>query len=112
MTYQDVYAAWQNDPEAFWMQAASGIDWIRPPSKALFGDRAPLYEWFSDGIVNACWNAVDRHVEAGGRVLGGHVPPEVSARVAAWLAEAGVRVRTDHPVPRPDRGALRVEAFG
>ena len=37
-------------------------------------------------------------VEAGGRVLGGHVPPEVSARVAAWLAEAGVRVRTDHPV--------------
>ncbi|KGJ21264.1 propionyl-CoA synthetase [Paracoccus sanguinis] len=65
MTYQDVYAAWQNDPEAFWMQAASGIDWIRPPSKALFDDRAPLYEWFSDGIVNACWNAVDRHVEAG-----------------------------------------------
>ena len=65
MTYQDVYAAWKNDPEAFWMQAAAGIDWFRPPSKALFDDKAPFYEWFSDGLVNACWNAVDRHVEAG-----------------------------------------------
>ena len=65
MTYQDVYAAWKNDPEAFWMNAAQGIDWIKPPSKALFDDRAPLYEWFADGVVNACWNAVDRHVEAG-----------------------------------------------
>ena len=65
MTYQDVYAAWKNDPEAFWMQAAGEIDWFRPPSKALFDDKAPFYEWFSDGLVNACWNAVDRHVEAG-----------------------------------------------
>jgi len=47
------------------MQAAQGIDWIKPPSKALFDDRAPLYEWFADGVLNACWNAVDRHVEAG-----------------------------------------------
>ncbi|KGJ13053.1 propionyl-CoA synthetase [Paracoccus sanguinis] len=65
MGYQDVYSAWKNDPEAFWMQAAQGIDWIKPPSKALFDDRAPLYEWFADGVLNACWNAVDRHVEAG-----------------------------------------------
>jgi hypothetical protein len=33
--------------------------------KALFDDNAPLYEWFADGKVNGCWNAVDRHVEAG-----------------------------------------------
>ena len=65
MRYQDVYSAWKADPEAFWMDAAKGIDWIRPPGKALFDDRAPLYEWFADGVVNACWNAVDRHVEAG-----------------------------------------------
>lgn len=65
MSYQDVYAAWKNDPEAFWMEAASRIDWVTPPSKALFDERAPFYEWFSDGQINACWNAVDRHVEAG-----------------------------------------------
>jgi propionyl-CoA synthetase len=65
MAYKDVYAAWQSDPEAFWMQAASGIDWTQPPSKALCAENAPLYEWFSDARVNTCWNAVDRHVEAG-----------------------------------------------
>jgi len=63
--YADVYAAWQADPEAFWMEAAGAVDWMRPPSKALFADKAPLYEWFSDGLTNTCWNAVDRHVEAG-----------------------------------------------
>ncbi len=65
MAYKDVYAAWRADPEAFWMQAADTIDWERKPSRALFADNAPLYEWFADGMVNTCWNAVDRHVEAG-----------------------------------------------
>ncbi|TMV59264.1 propionyl-CoA synthetase, partial [Thioclava sp. BHET1] len=65
MTYQEVYAAWKAEPEAFWMQAAQSIDWIRPPSKALFDENAPIYEWFKDGLVNACWNALDRHVAAG-----------------------------------------------
>lgn len=63
--YARLYAQWQADPETFWMNAAEGIDWITPPSRALDDDRAPLYEWFSDGRLNACWNAVDRHVEAG-----------------------------------------------
>jgi len=65
MGYKEVYAGWQADPEGFWMEAAQAIDWEKKPSKALFGDNAPLYEWFSDGMVNTCWNAVDRHVEAG-----------------------------------------------
>jgi len=65
MAYKDVYAAWQKDPEAFWMEAAGAITWDKSPSKALFDDNAPLYEWFSDGLANTCYNAVDRHVEAG-----------------------------------------------
>ncbi len=65
MGYRDVYDGWKADPEAFWMQAATGIDWVTPPSRALNDSRAPLYEWFTDGMVNTCWNAVDRHVEAG-----------------------------------------------
>ncbi|WP_134679004.1 propionyl-CoA synthetase [Paracoccus ravus] len=65
MAYREVYDAWKADPEAFWMQAAGAIDWVRAPSKALFDENAPIYEWFSDGMVNACWNAVDRHVLAG-----------------------------------------------
>ena len=65
MSYTEIYQAWKADPEAFWMEAASAIDWDRPPSRALEDSRAPLYEWFTDGMVNTCWNAVDRHVAAG-----------------------------------------------
>ncbi|MEM6577445.1 MAG: propionate-CoA ligase PrpE [Pseudomonadota bacterium] len=65
MGYKDVYEGWRADPDAFWMQAAEGIDWVEKPSKALFDENAPLYEWFCDGRVNGCWNAVDRHVAAG-----------------------------------------------
>nr|WP_309501528.1 propionate-CoA ligase PrpE [uncultured Roseovarius sp.] len=65
MAYKDVYDSWKADPEAFWMQAAEAIDWTRKPSKALFDDNAPLYEWYCDGMVNTCYNAVDRHVENG-----------------------------------------------
>ncbi|EBA05314.1 propionate--CoA ligase [Rhodobacteraceae bacterium HTCC2150] len=65
MTYADVYNGWKNDPEAFWMEAAEAVDWIKKPSRALFAEDAPIYEWFKDGVVNACYNAVDRHVENG-----------------------------------------------
>jgi propionyl-CoA synthetase len=65
MGYKETYAAWQTDPDSFWMEAAKAIDWDEPPTRALFDDAAPLYEWFSDGKVNTCWNAVDRHVKAG-----------------------------------------------
>ncbi|SLN53659.1 Acetyl-coenzyme A synthetase [Roseovarius albus] len=65
MVYKEVYERWQSDPEAFWMEAAEAIDWDQKPSKALFDDNAPLYEWFCDGKVNGCYNAVDRHVENG-----------------------------------------------
>ena len=66
MGYKDVYDRWKADPEAFWMSAAGAIDWERKPSKALFDGKAPIYEWFSDGLTNTCWNAVDRHVETRG----------------------------------------------
>ncbi len=65
MGYADIYAKWKADPEGFWMDAAGAIDWAQKPSRALNSQNAPLYEWFADGMVNTCWNAVDRHVLAG-----------------------------------------------
>ena len=65
MTYKDVYNSWKSNPEAFWMDQANAIDWVKPPSRALNDDNAPLYEWYSDAQVNTCYNAVDRHVENG-----------------------------------------------
>lgn len=65
MSYAEVYGRWQSDPEGFWMEQAEAIDWVKKPSKALWDENAPLYEWYVDGEVNTCWNAVDRHVENG-----------------------------------------------
>jgi len=65
MTYADIYKRSLDDPDGFWMEQAEAIDWDQRPSKALFSENAPLYEWFKDAKVNTCYNAVDRHVEAG-----------------------------------------------
>lgn len=65
MGYRDVYDGWKADPQGFWMQEAQKIDWFEQPTKALFDEKAPIYEWFADGVVNTCWNALDRHIEAG-----------------------------------------------
>ena len=64
-TYQALYETWKNDPEGFWLDAAKDIDWITPPTKALDDSNPPFYRWFADAECNTCWNAVDRHVEAG-----------------------------------------------
>jgi propionyl-CoA synthetase len=65
MSYKAVYEGWKSDPEAFWMEAAQAISWDKAPEKALSDLGGGLYEWFADTRVNTCYNAVDRHVEAG-----------------------------------------------
>jgi propionyl-CoA synthetase len=65
MSYKSVYTAAQSDPETFWLEQAKAIDWVTPPTQALNDSKAPLYEWFTDTQLNACYNAVDRHVENG-----------------------------------------------
>ena len=65
MGYHALYQSWKDDPEAFWLEAARAIDWQQFPTAALNSDNAPLYEWYTDGVVNTCYNALDRHVENG-----------------------------------------------
>ena len=65
MGYKDVYEAWRADPEGFWLDQARAIDWDDAPTQALYDRGNHMYEWFADAKVNTCWNAVDRHVEAG-----------------------------------------------
>jgi propionyl-CoA synthetase len=63
--YHDVYARWQRDPEGFWGEAAKDIDWYEKP-KTVFDKNAGIYgRWFSGGVCNTCYNAIDRHVAAG-----------------------------------------------
>ena len=53
------------DPQGFWAEAAQGIDWIEPWEKVLDDSEAPIYRWFKGGVLNTCYNALDRHVAAG-----------------------------------------------
>ena len=54
------------DPEGFWGEAAGALDWDRVPQTVLDDGRRPFTRWFPDGVLNTCFNALDRHV-AGGR---------------------------------------------
>ncbi|HWE78070.1 MAG TPA: AMP-binding protein, partial [Pseudolabrys sp.] len=64
--YHDVYARWQQTPDAFWAEAAADIHWFEKP-KTVFDQDAGIYgRWFAGGVTNTCYNCLDRHV-AGGR---------------------------------------------
>jgi propionyl-CoA synthetase len=64
--YAKTYRRSLEDPEGFWGEAADAIDWIRRPQRVLDADRSPFYRWYPDGVLNTCYNSLDRHV-AGGR---------------------------------------------
>ena len=63
--YSDTYQRSLDDPSEFWLEAASAIDWHQAPSIGLDDSNAPFYRWFSDGELNTCHNALDRHVANG-----------------------------------------------
>jgi len=54
-----------DDPEGFWGELAADVHWYRPYTKVLDRSRAPFYRWFPGGLFNTCYNAVDRHIDAG-----------------------------------------------
>src|SRR5215469_12055726 len=63
--YREVYARSLADPQGFWAEAAREIDWIEPPKKIFDASQGVYGRWFSGGVVNTCYNALDRHVERG-----------------------------------------------
>ena len=64
-TYDEVYARWQDDPEGFWADAAEAVHWYKKWDKVLDASRPRFYRWFSGGVVNTCYNALDRQVANG-----------------------------------------------
>ena len=48
-----------------WQQAANDIFWYRAPKQLLNDSNPPFYRWYPDGITNACYNALDIHVNDG-----------------------------------------------
>jgi propionyl-CoA synthetase len=63
--YHEVYAGWERDPESFWAEAATAVEWYRPYDK-VFDPYAGQYgRWFTGGLCNTVHNCLDRHVAAG-----------------------------------------------
>ncbi len=61
--YEAMYRQSVDDPDAFWADAASHLDWFAPWSQVLDGSGAHA-KWFVDGKLNLCHNCVDRHALA------------------------------------------------
>jgi acetyl-CoA synthetase len=59
------YREAERDPEGFWLERARELAWFREPSESLDDSDPPFYRWFADGTLNASYNCLDRHVEAG-----------------------------------------------
>ncbi len=63
--YASEYRRAQTDPRGFWGDAAAEVAWYQAPQVVLDDTNPPFVRWFPDGMVNACYNALDRHVEGG-----------------------------------------------
>ena len=63
--YQQEYRRSLTEPDRYWRDAAGLIDWYTEPATVLDRSDPPLYRWFTGGVLNTCFNAVDRHVRDG-----------------------------------------------
>ena len=62
---EDTYAQAAADDEAFWAEQAKRLSWAKEPTEVVDWSNAPFAKWYADGELNAAYNCVDRHVEAG-----------------------------------------------
>src|SRR5215468_6664734 len=63
--YREMYARSVSDPNGFWAEQAKRIDWMKPPHKIENVSFAPgniSIKWFEDGVLNAAYNCIDRHL--------------------------------------------------
>ncbi|MBN3754689.1 acetate--CoA ligase [Paraburkholderia sp. Tr-20389] len=64
--YKALVAEAERDYEGFWGRLArETLSWKKPFTKVLDESNAPFYKWYDDGELNASYNSIDRHVEAG-----------------------------------------------
>jgi propionyl-CoA synthetase len=64
-TYEEIHRRSLADPEGFWGEIGSALTWERPWDRVLDRTNAPFYRWFTGGVLNTCYNALDVHVKGG-----------------------------------------------
>ena len=63
--YDQVYAAAMAEPEKFWAEAAQDLHWYKTWDRVLDASTPPFFRWFPGAATNTCYNALDRHIDAG-----------------------------------------------
>ena len=65
-TYKERYDRSIKNPEGFWAEQAERLDWYKKWAKVADNDLSKAQiKWFEGGKLNASYNCLDRHVEAG-----------------------------------------------
>ncbi len=64
--YASMYAESVKDPEGFWKKIGQRLTWVREPTKIKNTSfHSPVsIKWYEDGILNASYNCIDRHLPA------------------------------------------------
>jgi len=65
LRYKTLYAEAKNDPIGYWQRQAQRVAWSRPHERVLDDSNPPFYRWYPGAELNTCYNALDRHIEAG-----------------------------------------------
>ncbi|WP_288981209.1 acetate--CoA ligase [uncultured Flavobacterium sp.] len=65
MNYCDIYNKSINSSEEFWAEQAKKLEWYNQPSTILSKDKNDYPLWFADGELNACYLALDKHIQDG-----------------------------------------------
>jgi acetyl-CoA synthetase len=63
--YRQMYARSTSDPNGFWAEQAKRLDWMKTPHKIenwSFASGSISIKYFEDGVLNAAWNCIDRHL--------------------------------------------------
>ena len=62
--YTQAYREFKEDKIGYFDKVGQSLPWIKKYTK-VYDQDGPFYKWFPDGVTNACWAALDVHVEAG-----------------------------------------------
>ena len=63
--YEEMHRRSIEDPEGWWSEQASNLEWQNGWDSVLDWSGAPFAKWFIGGKINASENCLDRHVAAG-----------------------------------------------
>ncbi|PZO86575.1 MAG: acetate--CoA ligase, partial [Micavibrio aeruginosavorus] len=106
--YAALYERSVTDPDGFWRDAAKGLTWFKEPTKIKNTSfQSPVsIKWYEDGVLNASYNCIDRHIAAradqtafiwegddpstGGKITYAQLKDEV-CKLANALKERGVK---------------------